>query len=425
MTCAACNRPIPPDDRFCGGCGRPVGEAAPAPEPRARTPKHLADKILSSRNHLEGERKQVTVLFADVKGSMDLGEKVDPEEWYGIMDGFFHILSDGVHRFEGTVDKFTGDGIMAIFGAPIAHEDHARRACHAALHLKDDLRRYAEELKRTRELGFAVRIGLNSCEVVVGTIGDDLKMVYTAHGNTVGLAQRIEQLATPGQVYLTEHTAKLVPGFFRLRDLGPFELKGVTAPVRVYEIEGVRALRTPLDVSRSRGFSRFVGRTEEIGVLEAALSRAIAGSGRVVGVVADPGVGKSRLCFELAERCRARGLAVYETHGVSHGKLTPFLPVLELFRAFFRITQRDGADAAREKIAGRMLLLDEGLRDALPLLFPFLGVADPGSDAPPADPEERLRQLLGIVKRVAEARSRREPAVVLLEDLHWFDGGSE
>jgi class 3 adenylate cyclase len=189
-----------------------------------------------------------------------------------------------VHRFEGTVDKFTGDGIMAIFGAPIAHEDHARLACHAALHLKEELRRYAEELKRTREIGFAVRMGLNSGEVVVGTIGDDLKMVYTAHGNTVGLGQRMEQLATPDQVYLTENTAKLVSGFFRLRDLGPFELKGVSTPVRVYELEGVGPLHTPLEVSRSRGFSRFVGRQDETTALEAALARAIGGSAQVVGI---------------------------------------------------------------------------------------------------------------------------------------------
>jgi class 3 adenylate cyclase len=313
LFCASCKAENEPGEQFCGECGEQLAEPArppPTPDPRSYTPKHLAEKILTSRAALEGERKQVTVLFADLKGSMDLGEKVDPEEWYRIMDRFFHILSDGVYRFEGTVDKFTGDGIMAIFGAPIAHEDHARRACHAALHLKEELRRYAEELKRTRELSFAVRMGLNSGEVVVGTIGDDLKMVYTAHGNTVGLGQRMEQLAAPDQVYLTENSAKLVSGFFRLRNLGPFELKGVSAPVRVYELEGVGALHTPLEVSRSRGFSRFVGRNAELATLEAALSRALDGSGQVVGIVGEPGVGKSRLCQEFVERCQGRGISV-------------------------------------------------------------------------------------------------------------------
>jgi class 3 adenylate cyclase len=290
---------------------RSADRATPT-DPRAYTPRHLAEKILTSRIALEGERKQVTVLFADVKGSMDLGEKVDPEEWYRIMDRFFQILSDGVHRFEGMVDKFTGDGIMAIFGAPIAHEDHARRACYAALHLKEELRCYAEELKRTREIGFAVRMGINSGEVVVGAIGDDLKMVYTAHGNTVGLGQRMEQLATPDQVYLTANSANLVSGFFGLRDLGPFQLKGVSAPVRVYELEGVGPLRSPLEVSRSRGFSRFVGRQTEMAALEAALSQSLDGSAQVIGVVGEPGVGKSRLCFEFLERCRERGLAIFQ-----------------------------------------------------------------------------------------------------------------
>jgi class 3 adenylate cyclase len=428
LRCAQCGTELPPSAKFCNTCGQPIasgGSASARPDPRAYTPKHLAEKILTSRSSLEGERKQVTVLFADVKGSMDIGEKVDPEEWYRIMDRFFQILSDGVHRFEGMVDKFTGDGIMAIFGAPIAHEDHARRACYAALHLKNELHRYAEELARTHEIAFAVRIGLNSGEVVVGTIGDDLKMVYTAHGNAVGLGQRMEQLAAPDQVYVTENTAKLVSGFFRLRDLGPFELRGMSAPVRVYELEGMGALHTPLEVSRSRGFSRFVGRSAELANLEAVLSRALDGNGQVVGIVGEPGVGKSRLCQEFVERCQARGISVYGAHGVSHGKAIPYLPVLALFRGFFLISESDDGQAAREKITSRMLSLDESLGDALPLLFEFLDVADPEHPVAQIDPHARRRQLFAIVKRVAQARSRREPAVTLLEDLHWFDPGSE
>jgi class 3 adenylate cyclase len=218
----------------------------------------------------------VTVLFADVKGSMELAESVDPEEWHRILDRFFAILADGVHRFEGTVNQYTGDGIMALFGAPIAHEDHAQRACYAALHLKDELRRYAEDLKRSRGLSFLVRMGLNSGEVVVGRIGDDLRMDYTAQGQTVGLAARMEQLAAPGEIYLSEHCAKLVSGFFRLRDLGPFDLKGVGAPIRVYELEGVSALHTRIEVSRSRGFSRFVGRSDGYALPSASVPKNVA-----------------------------------------------------------------------------------------------------------------------------------------------------
>jgi class 3 adenylate cyclase len=278
--CSSCGAENPPGFRFCGECGRPLAAAEPRPQardPRAYTPKHLAEKILTSRAALEGERKQVTVLFADVQGSMALAEQIDPEKWHGVLDRFFRILSNGVHRFEGTVNQYTGDGIMALFGAPIAHEDHARRACYAALHLRGELGRYADELRRTAALNFSVRMGLNSGEVIVGAIGDDLRMDYTAQGQTVGLAQRMEQLAEPGRAYLTAETARLVSGFFRLRDLGSFDLKGVSVPVEVYDLEGVGALHSPIEASHSRGFSRFVGRADEMAALEAALARALGG----------------------------------------------------------------------------------------------------------------------------------------------------
>ena len=427
VTCAGCGQANPVGQKFCNGCGQPLGESAGAAEraPRAYTPKHLAEKILASKSALEGERKQVTVLFADVKGSMELAEHLDPEEWHGIMDRFFQLLAEGVHRFEGTVNQYTGDGMMALFGAPIAHEDHARRACYAALHLNEGLRRYADELRLSRGLSFSVRMGINSGEVVVGRIGDDLRMDYTAQGHTVGLAQRMEQLAEPGRVYLTGHTAQLVAGYFRLRDLGPLAVKGASEPVAVHELEGVGALRTRLDVSRARGFSRFVGRADEMAALEAALARAREGQGQVVGVVADAGVGKSRLCYEFAERCRARGLRIYETHCVAHGKMIPFLPVLELLRGYFGITEQDTDQVAREKIAGRLLLLDRELTEALPLVFDFLGIADPAEPPPRMDPEARQRQLFAAARRLIQVQSQREPGVVLVEDMHWVDGGSE
>jgi class 3 adenylate cyclase len=272
--CPGCGRPNPPGQKFCNGCGQGLGASAPAAarDPRAYTPNHLAEKILTSRAALERERKRVTVLFADVKGSMELAEQLDPEEWHGIMDRFLHLLADGVHRFEGTVNQYTGDGIMALFGAPIAHEDHAQRASWAALHLRDQLRRYAEEVKRTHGLNFSVRMGLNSGEVVVGRIGDDLRMDYTAQGHTVGLAARMEQLAAPDNAYLSEHTARLVSGYFDLRDLGEFHIKGAQGPLHVYELAAAGRLRTRFDAARVRGLSRFVARDREMAVLEAALA---------------------------------------------------------------------------------------------------------------------------------------------------------
>jgi class 3 adenylate cyclase len=427
--CPSCGASCSIRAKFCRKCRTPLGDGAAAQaserDPRSYTPKHLAEKILTSRSALEGERKQVTVLFADVKSSMDLAEQVDPEEWHQIMDRFFAILSDGVHRFEGTINQFTGDGIMALFGAPIAHEDHSQRACYAALALQENLRRYANELRLEKGLNFSVRMGLNSGEVVVGKIGDNLRMDYTALGHTASLAARMEQIAEPGKTYASEHTAALVGGLVTSLDLGRLTLKGVKEPVRVYELQGVGKLRTKLEVSRAQGFSRFVGRAGEMAALEAALARAIEGSGQIVGVVAHPGLGKSRLCFEFAERCRARGIQVYEAHGLSHGKAIPLLPVLESLRGYFGITEQDTAQAARDKIAGRMLLLDETLAKGLPIMFDLLGVPDPERPTPPLEPQARQRQFLDLMRRVGRARSAREPAVHLFEDLHWFDGASD
>jgi class 3 adenylate cyclase/tetratricopeptide (TPR) repeat protein len=392
---------------------------------RAYTPKHLTEKILASRAALEGERKQVTVLFADVKGSMELALELDPEEWHRVMERFFAILADGVHRFEGTVNQYTGDGIMALFGAPVAHEDHAQRACWAALYLRDEIRRYADELRVARGLNLAVRMGLNSGEVIVGRIGDDLRMDYTAQGHTVGLAARMEQLAQPGTVLLTEETAGLISGYFRLRDLGAMQVKGVGEPLHVCELEGVGPVRARLDVSRARGFSKFVGRSSEMAALEAALERAVSGNGQVVGVVGEAGAGKSRLCFEFAERCRASEIAVYEARALAHGKTLPLLPILELTRGYFGITDRETPRACRDKIAGRMVLLDPRLADAVPLMFDFLGVPDPERPAPTLAPEARQRQLFEVIRRMMRARSGQEPALLLFEDLHWIDGASE
>ncbi len=382
---------------------------------------------MSSPDRIEadGERKQVTVLFADVKGSMDLAEGQDPEQWREIMQGFFSILADDVRRFEGTVDKFTGDGIMAVFGAPVAHEDHARRACYAALRMLDDIAGYAAELRRRHGLSFSTRIGINSGEVIAGAIGGEGDGGYTAVGHTVGLAQRMEALAEPGKAYLTESAAAAARGFLELEDLGEFEIKGASRPVRVFELAGIGEARSRLDLSRERGFSSFVGRDEEMATLMAALERAKAGEGAAVGIVAEAGVGKSRLCHEFAERCRAEGIEVFEAQAQSHGRGIPFMPVLQMLRAYFGIVDADPERIVREKIAGRALLLDPGLADDLPLLFDFLGVPDPDRPLPQLSAEARQRALRGVVCKLVHAPNRRESTVIVVEDLHWIDQGSE
>ena len=325
--CPSCGSANPPDSRFCNQCaaalvgGPASAEAAGRPErdPRDYTPRHLADKILQIKSALEGERKQVTVLFADVKGSMELAEQVDPEEWHRILDRFFQILTEGVHRYEGTINQYTGDGIMALFGAP----DRPRGPRAAGLLRGASPERRAASLRGRAEaergLNFSVRMGLNSGEVVVGKIGDDLRMDYTAQGHTVGLAARMEQLAEPGKAYLTEHTARLVEGFCRLGDLGHFNVKGVHEPLRVYELQGVGPLRTRLEVAASRGLVRFVGRRGEMEQLRRAWEAAQAGHGQIVAVVGEAGVGKSRLVYEFKAPLE-RGCRVLEAFSVSHGK---------------------------------------------------------------------------------------------------------
>jgi class 3 adenylate cyclase/DNA-binding SARP family transcriptional activator/DNA-binding IscR family transcriptional regulator len=400
----------------------------PEPSPIAggvEPPERLAEKVRQVAGSLEGERKQVTVLFADVQGSMELAEGTDPELWRELLDRFLAIVSEAVHRYDGMLNRFTGDGAMALFGAPIAHEDHARRACYSALRLRDALADFGRELQRDHGLDFAVRIGLNSGEVVVGAVGEDLHLEYTAIGHTVGLASRMQTLAQPGKPYLTEQTAGLVSGFFELEDVGELQVKGARKPVHAYALTALGAARTQLEAATARGMSRFVGRGPELGALEGALSRAEA-SGQIVGVVAEAGIGKSRLCHEFLERCRQRGLHATVGSGVAHGRQVPLLPVIQMLRAYFGIAGHDDASAARAKVIDRLLPLDEAFRDALPVLFDFLGVADPEHPVPEQmAPDARQRTLFAAMRRLVHEGDRGAAGVLVVEDLHWLDAGSE
>ena len=428
LACPGCGAEAAPGARFCERCGAALAaadERRDGPGRDSYTPRYLAERILKERSALEGERKQVTVLFLDIKSSVELSGGVDAEAWHHILDQFFRIAASGVHRFEGTVNQYTGDGIMALFGAPLAHEDHAQRACFTALHLQEELRRYTDDLRRTRGLNVMVRTGLNSGEVVVASIGDNLRMDYTAQGHVVGLAQRMEELAEPGRAFLAGATATLVEGFFDLRALGDFSLRGVREPVGVYELLGLGATRTRLDASRERGFSRFVGRHEEIARLDLALVEARRGHGQVLGLIGDAGVGKSRVFHEFVQRCRAQGTPVYTAHAVSHGRRVPFLPVLELLRGYFGIAEQDDDAEARRKIAGTLVLLDPEFERSLPLLFEFMGVTDPQRQAAKLDPDTRRRRLFRLLEKMLGTASQEQPAVILIEDLHFIDRGSE
>ena len=420
--CPHCAHENPASARFCNQCGEALKATPKAREraPGSYTPRHLSERILTSRSALQGERKRVTVLFADVKGSTEMAEAVGDEQWHQILDRFFAILSRGVHRYEGTINQYTGDGIMALFGAPIAHEDHALRACKAALDMQAEVRAYADELRISRGLNLSVRTGINSGEVVVGSIGDDLRMDYTAKGQTVNLAARMEQIAEPGRIYLTSYTASQVDGYVRLRDLGSMPVKGIRDPVHVFELNAVDLATTRLELSRARGLSRFVGRNQEITQLEQALQQTQQGQGRVVAVRGDGGIGKSRLCFELLERARTRDIAVYSATGVPYANAVPLYPVLGLLRSYFAIDERDSVAEQRRKIAGTLALLGHDCRETRQLLFEFLDVAEAGASPSAIPSEQRQSHLFEMMCQTLPQAT----GIILIEDLHWADAAS-
>ena len=421
MNCASCGQSNRAEARFCDHCGAALG-TDPVRTPRAYTPKHLADRILTSRSALEGERKQVTVLFADVAGSTELSNRLGLEAWHRLLDAWFRILADGVHRFEGTINQFTGDGVMALFGAPVAHEDHALRACHAALELARELERFSQAQHTRVGFGVPARIGLNSGEVVVGRIGDDLRMDYTAQGHTVALASRLQEIATPGKPCISEHVALLVDGYFGLRDLGLSTLKGFSEPVRVYALESLGVLRTRLDRARAAGFSKLVGREAELALLQTSLARALARDGQALAVVGEAGQGKSRLAFEFVGHCRAEGVAVYEAHAPSHGATLPLFAIAELLRSYFGIAASDAPDASRDKVTKRLLALSPAFKTSLPAVFDALSIADTSARRVVATAESARGKSLGrFLRHWVQAASAQAPMVLLLDDLHWID----
>ena len=423
MSCPSCGHENPAGARFCNDCGARLVASATAPEPRSYTPRHLVEKILASKSALEGERKPVTVLFADVARSMELAERVDPEEWHRLLDRLFRILADGVHRYEGTINQYTGDGIMALFGAPIAHEDHAQRACAAALDLARDLGALAEDVRRESGLDFAVRMGLNSGEVVVGRIGDDLRMDYTAQGHVVGLAARVQQLARPGGVSVTEQTARLASGYFDLLDRGEQNLKGASVPVRVFDLRGPGPIRSRFDRSRAQGFSRFVGREPELARLERALRNAQSGRPTVVLLTAEPGAGKSRLCHEFVER--SRGVPLHYARALSHGRMLPFHAIVELARGLFGVLHHD-ASAADIRGAVVRGLTSSQPADPMALAFwlELLGAPDPALAPSEVEPQARRTRLFQSLCDLIQARARRGLMLIWIEDLHWLDPAS-
>jgi class 3 adenylate cyclase/tetratricopeptide (TPR) repeat protein len=411
---------------WTGGSARVTGTTrGPARAPLSYTPRHLAEKILTVKSALEGERKQVTVLFADLKGSMELLADRDPEEARQLLDPVLERMMAAVHRYEGTVNQVMGDGIMALFGAPIAHEDHAVRACYAALAMQETIRHYREEGRRTHGVTVQVRVGLHSGEVVVRAIGNDLHMDYSAIGQTTHLAARMEQLATPGSALLTAETLRLAEGFIQVNPLGPVPVKGLADPVDVCELVGATSVRRRLQATAARGLTRFVGRQTELDVLRQALERAKAGHGQVVAIVGEPGVGKSRLVYEFVHSHHTRDWRVLESASVSYGKATPYFPVIDLLQRYFGIEGRDDPRGIRAKVTGHVLTLDEALHEAIPALLSLLDALPSDSPFLALDPLQRRQQTLTALKRVLFREAHVQPLLLVFEDLHWIDAETQ
>ena len=429
-TCGACGTDLPIGSRFCNKCGTHVSGGEPAGQarfasPDSYTPKHLAERILTCKTALEGERKQVTVLFADLKGSMEFLADRDPEEARKILDPVLEFMMEAVHRYEGTVNQVMGDGIMALFGAPLAHEDHAVRACYAALRMQDAVKRYAEDAHRAHGVNVQIRVGLNSGEVVVRAIGNDLHMDYTAVGQTTHLAARMEQLASPGSILLTPSTRELVEGFVAIKSLGPVPVKGLVDAVEICEVTGAGLVRTRLQAAAGRGLTRFVGRDTELEQLRRVQQVAANGHGQVAAIVGEAGMGKSRLVYEVTRSPRTAGWLVLEATAAAHARVVPYRPAIELLRTYFKLETTDGAREIAEKVTGRLLTLDRAIE---PMVTAVLGLLDVPIDDfvwRSADPPERRRRIGEAVKHILVRESQVQPVCVVLEDLHWVDSGTQ
>jgi class 3 adenylate cyclase/tetratricopeptide (TPR) repeat protein len=424
-SCPFCSFPNEGGERFCGGCGRSL-TAFTAGEPKFSsrppyTPRYLTEKILSSRAALEGERKLVTVLFADIKSSMELLAHRDPEEARRLLDAVLERMFEAVHRYEGTVNQVLGDGIMALFGAPVAHEDHAVRACYAALRMQETIEKYSAELRRTDGLYVQIRVGVNSGQVVVRSIGSDLHMDYTAVGHTAHLAGRMEQIATPGSILISAGVLRLTEGYVAVKALGPVPVKGLAEPVEVYELIGAGPVRTRLQAAAARGLTRFVGRSEEMKLLQQAGEEAATGDWQMVAVVGEAGMGKSRLLDEFIHARSIQGWLVLESNSVPYGHATPYLPVIDALQRYFKIDVRDDVRTIREKVTGKVLTLDESSRDTIPALLDLLEALPDDHPFRGLHPAQRRRYTVDGFKGLLLSESRIQPVVVIFEDLHWDD----
>ena len=427
--CQKCGSENPPEARFCAQCAAFLSGQAAAQPPKTTagtTSSDIRVAVESSESQsIDGERKTVTPLFADIKGSMDLIENLDPEEAHAIVDPALKLMMDAVHRYGGYVAQSTGDGIFALFGAPIAYEDHPQRALFAALRMQEEVKRYAEKMRAEKGINLQVRVGVNTGEVVVRTIKtDETHTEYVPIGHSISLASRLQALASDGSIAISGAVRKLVEGYFTLNALGPAHIKGVSEPVEVYEVTGLGPLRTRLQRAAGRGLVKFVGRNREMDAMQHATEQAKAGYGQIVAAIGEPGVGKSRLIFEFKAIPRS-GWMLLEAYSVSHGKASAYLPVIELLYTYFDLKSEDDSGRRREKVTGRVPALDRSLEDTLPYLFSLLGIVESADPLAQMDAQIRKRRTLEAIKRIILRESLNQPLIVIFEDLHWMNDDTQ
>jgi len=429
VQCQECGQKNPAGSLFCNKCGHDLKAASEVTVdyslPQSYTPRFLADKILTTRSSIEGERKLVTVFFADVAGYTPMTEKLDPEEVHGIMDGAFKILMDEIHRFEGTINQFTGDGVMALFGAPLAHEDHAQRACHAALSVQNTLGEYGEKVKADTGLEFKMRIGLNSGHVIVGSIGDDLRMDYTAVGDTTNLADRMQGLAAPGSVMVSAHTHRLATDFFEFESLGKLEIKGKKEKQEAYELIKTGEIATRIGASVSKGLTRFVGRKISMAALKEPYERVLEGSGQVVGVVGEAGVGKSRLLLEFVNQIPFGEFSYLQGRCLHYGGSMAYLPINDILKSWFEIKEGDREYLIKKKIGDKILGLDQNLEHTLPCFQEILSLKVEETSYLEQDAQMKKILTFEALRDLFIRISQDQPLVLAIEDLHWIDNTTQ
>ncbi|MBW1789551.1 MAG: AAA family ATPase, partial [Deltaproteobacteria bacterium] len=430
LACPKCSAEILPDDDFCGDCGHNLRKPKETPpidysQPQSYTPKHLADKILTTRSSIEGERKLVTVLFADVANYTAISEKLDPEEVHQIMDGCFRILMDEIHKYEDTINQFTGDGVMALFGAPVAHEDHAQRACYTALSVQKAMGEYGARIRKDTGVAFNMRIGVNSGPVIVGAIGDNLRMDYTAVGDTTNLASRMESMARPGTILVSGNTHRLVRDFFEFESLGKIEVKGKKEPQEAFELIKTGEVETRIGASVAKGLTRFVGRKNSMPALMDAFEKVKSGAGQVVGLVGEAGVGKSRLLLEFRNRLPQDEFTYLEGRCLHYGGSIPYLPIIDILRSYFEIKNGDREFIIKKKIMDKVLQLDERLEGVLLPLQEILSLKVEDEAYLKLEPGQKRERTFEAIRDLFVRESQNKPLLLAIEDLHWIDKTTE